>query len=136
MTLEREQQESWVPMSTTTEAALYNDALRLSRRAMDGGQYAVAYHALAAAMHAAITLGDAVRLSEVVNVAEEQRTWIATHAPGHELSDESARARNSRSLWESLERESSTRISMFRQRQLMERLHGGTVTPDKDVSGD
>lgn len=99
--------------------ALYETAMNLSRAAFAGRHYAVAYHGLAAAMHAAYDLDDADRLAAVGEASREQDTWINDHDPEHELSARSATSRNMHSLWAMLQQEVHTRQQMLQQRRLI-----------------
>jgi hypothetical protein len=121
-------------MNTAKDAeALYADALELNRTAMAMGHYAVAYHALAAAMHSAVDLDDPTRLTDIGNIAANQRHWIATQGTEHALIDKSAFARVSQSLWDTLEREVQSRLRMIEQRRLIDQLHAdrtNAISPD------
>jgi len=114
-------------MGTVDDAAtLYETALSLSRAAFAGRHYAMAYHALAGAMHAAFDHGDDERLVAVGNVAHEQGSWLDKHDPGNELSSRSAATRGSQSLWSSLQREVETRRQMLQGRRLLDQTHPRT----------
>jgi hypothetical protein len=101
------------------EAALYATALSLSQAAFARRRYAVAYHGLAAAMHAAYDLGDETRLNAVAAVGRQQARWIDEHDPDNELSPRSALNRGSTSLWTSLQREVETRRQMLQGHRLL-----------------
>jgi hypothetical protein len=96
-------------------AALYEAAMTLSRRALAGRHYAVAYHELAAALHAAFDLSDDERLKAVDEECVEQTMWLNDHDPDHELSARSAAGRGTRSLWEMLREDAQ------RRRQILDR---------------
>ena len=104
-------------MGTVNEeaVALYEAAMSLSRRALAGRHYAVAYHELAAGLHAAFDLGDDERLRAVEDECQEQQMWLNGHDPRHELSGESAANRGTRSLWEMLREDAE------RRRQILDR---------------
>lgn len=104
-------------------AALYDGAMTLSRAAFAGRHYAVAYHELAAALHAAYDLGDDARLSAVGEVAVEQGMWLDDHEPDHELSAQSAASRGTLSLWATLGQEVQTRRRMLVQHRLIQQSH-------------
>ena len=99
--------------------AWYNQALALSHAAFDQRHYAVAFHAIAAALHCASDLGDDARLVEVGEIVREQAMWLDDHAPDDPLSAQSAALRGNSSLWASLEREVETRRRMLEQRRLI-----------------
>ena len=65
-------------------------------------QYPVAYHALAAALHAAETLNDQQACRLIERYADECRQWIDLHAPAHRLSSLSAQARGHESIFRQL----------------------------------
>jgi hypothetical protein len=92
---------------------MYAQELALSRAAFAAQRYAAAYHALAAAMHSAIDLGDEGRLAEVEACAHEQISWIDAHDPTHHLSTQSSLARGAHNLWETLAQESKMRRMML-----------------------
>jgi len=69
-------------------------------RAVD--QYEVAYHALAAALHAAESLNDQETCRLVERCADECRQHIDIRAPGHRLSSRSAQARGHESVFRQL----------------------------------
>ena len=115
---------------------LYDTAMSMSRAAFAGRHYAVAYHALAAALHAAFDLGDDSRLAEVGQLAGEQDAQLARRDPAHELSAPSAAARGARSLWATLAEDAQRRRGILgQQRRLMqtsgrgEGASGGEPTP-------
>ncbi len=101
------------------EAGLYASAMSLNQTAFSGRHYAVAYHRLATAMHAAYDLGDKTRLLAVATMSQEQARWLDEHDPNNELSPRSAVTRGSTSLWTSLQREVETRRQMLQGRQLL-----------------
>jgi hypothetical protein len=111
-------EEAGVAMDTRDNlTALYTTAVRLSLDAFAAGHYAMAYHALAAAMHGAFDLGDEQRLDAVTALAQEQNAWLAQHAPHHELSAQAALTRGSNNLWSSLQREVETRRHLLHTQQ-------------------
>lgn len=105
--------------TTDNEAAIYATAMSLSRAAVAKRHYAVAYHGLAAAMHAAYDLGDESRLNAVENVGQQQARWLDEHDPNNELSPRAAHNRGSTSLWTSLQREVETRRQMLQSHRLL-----------------
>jgi hypothetical protein len=101
------------------EAAIYATAMSLSQAAFAKRHYAVAYHGLAAAMHAAYDLGDESRLNAVASVGQQQARWLDEHDPNNELSPRAALSRGSTSLWTSLQREVETRRQMLQSQRLL-----------------
>ena len=93
---------------------MYTQLMALSQRAFSGGQFAVAYHALAAATHCAIDLQDEEQLLEVERVAYEQIQWIDSYAPTDMLSTLSSKSRHTHNLWTSLANQARTRRRMLR----------------------
>ncbi len=62
--------------------AVYTQLMAINMVAFAAGQYAVAYHALVAALHCAQDLRDSVRVVAVLQRADEQRTEIDRLSPG------------------------------------------------------
>jgi hypothetical protein len=110
-------------MGTDDDAEmLFATALNLSRTAFAGQHYAVAYYALAAALHAANDLGNDQYLVEVGEAAGEQNQWLNDHDPDHELAEYSAASRGSKGLWTTLQREVVARRRMLAQRRLIQKM--------------
>jgi hypothetical protein len=89
-------------------AAIYDQLLAISRGAFANGHEAVAYHALAAALHAARDLEDNERLEEIEVTAHKQMKAIDTNTPASPLSTAAAAYRGMVPLWESLARQAET----------------------------
>jgi hypothetical protein len=68
----------------------YAHFLDLSRRVATGGHYAVAYHALMAALHCAEDAGDAARLAEVAGLLRQAKGVVDAIHPPHKLSTRAA----------------------------------------------
>lgn len=102
---------------------LYDTAMTLSRTAFAGGHYGVAYHALAAALHAAYDLGDDARLATVGEVGEEQRQWLDEHDPDNALAARAAATRGSADVWATLRLEVQTRRRMLEHRRTIPPEH-------------
>lgn len=114
-------------MDTIDDAArLYEAAMTLSQSAFATRHYAVAYHELAAALHAAADLGDDARLAEVEGVAEEQGAWLDDFEPEHLLSTRSATRRHSHNVWALLQREAQARRQMLEQRRQLQHMQPPT----------
>lgn len=91
------------PTSThDAPAQLYQQFIALSRQACAAGQYAVAFHALAAALHCAIDAGDVRQVRELETIAEEQIDWIDTHPTSYRLGTLSTTGRGGHDLWMTL----------------------------------
>lgn len=103
-------------------AALYDAAMTLSRTAFAGRHYAVAYHSLAAALHAAYDLGDDERLAAVGEVCQEQQMWLDDREPQHELSSQSAIRRGTHSLWATLRQDVQRRRQMLEHHRRMQQM--------------
>ena len=78
------------------------DLLSLGERAAAVGQYEVAYHALAAAMHAAKDAGDRAALDDALTMCEAQSAAIEAIRPPHGMSQLSAHRRGTEALDTSL----------------------------------
>lgn len=116
-------------------ATWYDQALALSRAAFEERHYAVAFHAIAAALHCASDLGDDVRLVEVGEIAREQEMWLNDHDSSDPLAAQSAALRGNHSLWASLGREAETRRRMIEQRRLVQQRYSSTAARAKRDSG-
>lgn len=64
--------------------------LLLARDAHAGGHHEAAYHALAAALHAAEDGRDLPTVMEIVREAAAQLAWLDRHLPEHRMSTSSA----------------------------------------------
>jgi hypothetical protein len=96
-----------MPNTQLVEADSYSRLLGINRQAFSEAHYEVAYHALAAALHAASDEADQIRVREVQVVAIEQRDWIDEHRPEHRLSSASARKRGQQNIFWMLERQAA-----------------------------
>jgi len=76
--------------------------LELHRAAFELRQHEIAYHALAAAAHAADVLEDLEMLNRVAQLSRDELAWLNAHEPGHRLSSESAKSRHHQSIFEQL----------------------------------
>jgi hypothetical protein len=101
---------------------VFDNLMRDSKDAFAKGYYAVAYHALAGAMHCAESLADLARLRLVADQAAWQQQWITTHDADDTISVASAARRGSRDVYGSLllqakalrERLTAARLSKLR----------------------
>ena len=80
---------------------LYTSIVSLNRSAADARQFEVAYHLLAAALHAAEVSGDKGQIEEVIQLARQQGSAVDS-APNHPLSTVNARKRGNTPLYASL----------------------------------
>lgn len=94
-----------MPTTAAPDEGLYSALLAINRRAFARAAYEVAYHALAAALHAACDDADRERISDVRLIASRQGAWIDAHRPEHRLSSNSAKARGRLSMYSMLERQ-------------------------------
>ena len=83
-------------------AELRSAAFDLFNAARAVDQYEVAYHALAAALHAAASLNDHETCRLIERYADECRQHIDIRAPGHRLSSRSAQSRGHESVFRQL----------------------------------
>lgn len=81
---------------------LRSAAFDLFNAARAADQYEVAYHALAAALHAGESLSDQETCRLIERYAEECRQHIDLRAPAHRLSSRSAQARGHESIFRQL----------------------------------
>ena len=81
------------PADRSELAAMSDELLGVSRRAVAAGAYETAYHALAAAVHAASDAGDEGRLGELRLETRRQQAAVNDHAPDHRLSSGSGTKR-------------------------------------------
>jgi len=96
-----------MPNRQRIERDSYARLLVINRQAFSEAHYEVAYHALAAALHAAGDAADATRVRQIQNLAIQQRDWIDEHRPEHRLSSTSARGRGQQSIFFMLERQAA-----------------------------
>jgi hypothetical protein len=80
---------------------IFSNLMRDSKDSFAKGYYAVAYHALVAAMHCAENLADLARLQLVADQALWQQ-WIMRHDDDHILPVASAARRGNRDVYGSL----------------------------------
>jgi uncharacterized protein YecT (DUF1311 family) len=92
---------------------LCGDLFDANKRAFAQRQYSVAFHALAAAYHAALALSDIEGLRRVEKLSREQLAWIDENAQHYEHSTESAKTRGHHSVYATLASQASTRGGML-----------------------
>lgn len=101
------------------EASFYDLLMDICRRAFEGGQVEVAFHALSAAGHAAEDERSMERLGEVERNARDLLRTLDSTRPEHRFSSESSKVRGHQSIFEQLAVTASgmrTRIKTDRQR--------------------
>ena len=107
-------------------------SLALFEAARNADQHEVAYHALAAALHAAEALDDAASCAEVERLANESRLRIDDEEPGHKLSTSTAHQRGHESIYKQLALTAVSarlRIEATAQRQKTKGARGRPLDP-------
>ena len=105
-------------MSRESDVHDLGDALvRLGEQAFAAGRYEVAYHALMGALHCASEEANPSRVHQVEVIADEQRTWIDGHAPGHRMSSQSAKSRGHAGPYRNLVRQAAATHRLIQHRQ-------------------
>jgi hypothetical protein len=79
-----------------------DELLKLHRESSDLGEHEVAYHALAAAAHAAERLEDVDALAHIAALSQDELASIDANLPRHRHSSRSANQRHHRSIFEQL----------------------------------
>ena len=97
---------------------MFQQLLAINRNAHARASYEVAYHVLAAALHAANHDQDEAGVLTVKKLAEEQIEWIDAHDPTHALATASARERGHASVYAMLGKQADAMALMLRNRQL------------------
>jgi len=80
----------------------FDSLMVISRESADAGTFDVAYHALAAAMHAAEAAKDLVALDHVLDQCVAQDAMLEGISPPHHLSTKGAQKRHTVPLYKSL----------------------------------
>jgi hypothetical protein len=93
---------------------LYEQLMDINGEAFGRGLYEVAYHVLAAALHAALSVESEAFLASIEQRAREQRDWIDTYAADPPLSSPSASSHGHASAYTSLVKQIQTRLRMQR----------------------
>jgi hypothetical protein len=102
------------------DARLWDALIDASREAHARGQHAVAYHALAAAMHAADDQSNGEQLGEVEREAKRQLDWIDEYAHHDRLSTRSASTRSHPGVYTLLARTAGAHVQMIVRRADLE----------------
>ena len=110
------------------DARLWDVLIDASREAHARGQHAVAYHALAAAMHAADDQNDREQLGEIEREAQRQLDWIDEHAHHDRLSTRSASTRKHPGVYTLLARTASAHGHMLVRQSDLERARQTCMT--------
>jgi hypothetical protein len=99
--------------------------MSINEQAFGQGDYEVAYHALAAALHCAYLLKEQGLLTALEQRAGEQRDWIDTAAANHPLSSQAASLHGHVGVYTSL-------VKQIQARQLLLRIHSPhpSASPD------
>ena len=101
-------------IAVAMEPDLFEELIQSSRKALHGGHYSVAYHALAAALHYAQDEENIERLLLVGHIADEQLKWIDATAPDYEHSSRSSERRGITNIFQSLTRQASTGVTLIK----------------------
>jgi hypothetical protein len=102
--------------------AWYEQLIDISRATFACGHQAVAYHALAAAVHVARELDDQQRLEDVEILAQEQMQSVDVATPSSPFSTAAAGERGMVPLWLSLARQAETARRLIQAGRAMQRL--------------
>jgi hypothetical protein len=89
-------------MATDPLQSLRERTMSLHDEAIALRQYQVAYHMLAAVLHAGEALHDLQTMDLVESRAREHADWLSRNAPTHPLSAQSAASRGHQSVFEQL----------------------------------
>ncbi|HKA34292.1 MAG TPA: hypothetical protein VKH64_13810 [Candidatus Binatia bacterium] len=113
-------------MDEQTIRDFYRDLIRINRESFQGEEFDIAYHTLMSALHCAQQLKDIPYLREVERVANEQLKYIDAHHPEYEHSTVSASNRNHVSVFQTLARQASARVTII---QNTPRQKGNPLSP-------
>ena len=92
---------------------LWESLFDANQKAFEQQWFNVAYHALAAAYHAALLLRDEGKLHQVERTCKDQLAWIDAHDPGYEHSTVAAKSRGHHSVFQTLATQASVREGML-----------------------
>ncbi len=96
------------------QVTVYQQLLAINSDAHEHASYEVAYHALAAALHAANGDHDEPGVLTVKKLAEEQIEWIDAHDSAHPLASASPRERGHASMYAMLAQQANAMAVMLR----------------------
>jgi hypothetical protein len=104
------------PSSPESSSDSYRELLGINRRAFAAGRFEVAYHSLAAALHAARDGSEMLQVRNVGRIAAEQASAIASE--GQQLRDASVPRRGNVKLYDNLvlQSDATARILELRER--------------------
>ena len=108
------------PLAVIAETEMFQKLLTINQEAFENAQFDVAYHALAAALHAARDAGDEAGLHQVMRRSEEQLTEIDAHHPEYQHSTVSAEKRGHESIFRMLARNANVRERLAHQEHAKE----------------
>jgi hypothetical protein len=94
--------------------------MEINGRAFSNGQFDVAFHALAGALHWAQDAESPRDIPAVRDTSREQIGWIDAHQPGYSHSTVSAGRPGQRGIFTTLAEDADARIKILRSK---ERLH-------------
>jgi hypothetical protein len=115
------------------ESDLYSEILALNQIAVAARQYEVAYHLLAAALHAADVGHDTKRIEAIVRLATEQGAAVNSRAD-HPMAAVNARARGNTPMYDSLAATARARLAHIKSERLIAKnrfLPNQAVVKDK-----
>ena len=93
--------------------SVYKQLITLHDETFAGGFYETSYHILAAALHRAQDMDEDDLLGQVEELALQDMSFIDQHHPTHNLSSQSAQARATNSLYETLAKQASVRRTLI-----------------------
>jgi hypothetical protein len=96
------------------EPDLFEQIVRISRKAFAEERYDVSYHLLSAALHCAQDEKSVERLHLVERLARESLEWIDEFAPDHEHSSRSSKRRKTYNIFDSLTKQAGTAATAIR----------------------
>jgi len=98
---------------------LYDQILRLNAAAVQARHFEVAYHLLAAALHAAEASSDLLRIDQVVRLADQQGSALESVAD-HPMSASNAKKRGNNAMYESLVATARAKFAYLETRRLLD----------------
>jgi hypothetical protein len=101
---------------------LYEQILSLNATAAEAGQFEVAYHLLAAALHAAATGRDRSRIEAVIRLADNQGAAVEA-AHDHPMSASNARTRGHSPLYDTLMATARGRLAQLDSQRIIDEQH-------------
>jgi len=114
------------------ETDLYADILALNQTAAAARQYEVAYHLLAAALHAAEIARDTERIEAILRLAIQQGVAVDGEL-NHPMAADNARKRGNTPLYESLAGTARAKLAQIESQRVIDERQ---VVPNQDVLED